>query len=96
LGRFKLDGEIHYLRGFSQGLLIAMAESSDYLPNATIAESVKGLDQFYEDPANAAIPITYALKVFKMKVSGATPEKLASEAATYRGLSAAAGELLDK
>ena len=53
-------------------------------PPGTFAEAVKGLDQFYEDPANAAIPIQSALVIFGEKVKGASPEDLAKRTAEAR------------
>lgn len=57
--------------------------------SGTIGETVKGLDLFYDDPANAAIRIGDAFRVFAMKISGAAPDVLAVKTAALRRAAAA-------
>jgi hypothetical protein len=55
-----------------------------YLGNANNGEVVKALDQFYDDPANAAIPIALALPLFVKKLSGASAAELTERTAALR------------
>lgn len=92
-GRFWVANDNHTAKVlFLYGFLDALNTRSDipspailtYFSKATFDETVKGLDQFYSDPANDEIPIALALNVFTDKVKGATPEALAAETAEMR------------
>jgi hypothetical protein len=83
--------KLYFVVGFAEALSasgVAEAVQAKYLSGATLGETVKGLDQFYEDPANAAIPVMMAFHVFALKVKGATPEDLAAEVAELRRIAA--------
>lgn len=57
--------------GFAEGLLVGPSGNLDlFLPASSFGEMRKGLDQLYEEPANAAISIADALGVFARKVKG--------------------------
>jgi hypothetical protein len=49
---------VHYLFGFAEALSGGPGYTDFFSPSETFGETVKGIDQFYEDPANAAITIT--------------------------------------
>ncbi len=51
-------------------------------PGGILRRVRKGLDQFYEDPANVAIAIQDALTLYVQKVRGATPEQTAAHTAS--------------
>jgi hypothetical protein len=86
--------KLYFLTGFREALRVAGVEDAGqarYLSGATFGEIVTGLDQFYKDPANAAIPAMDAIEVFASKVKGATPESLAQQIAMLRSLAAEFG-----
>jgi hypothetical protein len=53
---------------------------------STFAEIEIGVDRFYGEPANAAVPIVAALRLFREKVEGSTPEEQSAHAAEARRL----------
>ena len=55
---------------------------------------VKGLDRFYEEPENLAFPVSYALQIFTIKVSGASQAEVETRIAQFRREMKATEELL--
>jgi hypothetical protein len=51
---------------------------------ASYGEIRKFVDVFYEDPANAALPVMAALAVFTAKLNGRTPDALEAMLASFR------------
>jgi hypothetical protein len=89
--------KIDFVVGFSEALAAtgfhAQSDWSEHFRGTeTIGEAVRGLNQFYEDPANAAIPIEKALVVFARKLKGEPPEDSAALIAKLRGIFNAAAE----
>ena len=77
--------KLWFVVGFAEALQQTPPEKRlIYLSSATFAETVLGVNQFYEDPANGAVPVAYALATFREKVNGAKPEELATSMADLR------------
>ena len=91
LGR---NEKLYYLVGLNEGASVAsVADGAPYFPGgASFGETEDGIDQFYAEPANARISVLDALRVFTMKVKGATPARLEAELATLRRRIAAEDE----
>ena len=96
-GRFWMslpsDMKATLLLGFREGIVASRnfeAVKAYISDAATIGEVKKSIDQFYDDPANLAIAVKDASRVFVMKLSGAAPERLAAEVATLRRAAQAA------
>ena len=74
-----------FLTGFMEGISSGFPSKVDeYASGLSFAETKKALDQFYEDPSNAQVPVMSAMLVVKSKVQGATPEELARRIAAVR------------
>jgi hypothetical protein len=79
---FDDSGRTAYIAGLYNALMFANAVCKEsefksiYLPSAPAGEVVKGLDLFYEDPANGAIPILYAVRIFKMRLEGSSQAEI--------------------
>jgi len=68
-----------YLLGVINGLRWAWLEQGEvnsklmegiYIPTLSIGETRKGLNRFYDDPANANVIVIFALEILKMRVDG--------------------------
>ena len=73
--------------GLDEGMGLAFAKPSDekvYFPRAPYGDIVKGLDSFYQEPENLIFPINNGLRIFTMKVNGATQAEVAAEVAELR------------
>jgi hypothetical protein len=85
-----LSDHLHYVAGLVDMLSVyQVADPKDaaaYSFHATVGEIVKLLDRFYDDPANADVPVVLALTYAKHKVEGATPAQLEEGAANLRAL----------
>ena len=68
------DAKVVYLTAIKD-ILIATKPPQEiqYLPGRfTVAEFVKGIDQFYDSPENTLIPVVFGLRVSVMKFNGAS------------------------
>lgn len=87
-GVMDLTGRLQYIHGLidmkSMWQATHPAEADIYTLHGTYGEGVKLLDQFYDDPANADVPVVYALVYAKAKVEGHTPAELQTIAAGLR------------
>ena len=52
----------------------------------TISETVKSLDKFYEEPANIASPVPFAMTIVKMKADGYPAKSIEETTETGRRL----------
>jgi hypothetical protein len=84
--------KLYFVMAFGDALIVETKVSGVYFGESTNGEIVKGLDQFYEDPANASIPVPFAMKLFARKVSGASAEDLAARTAELRRNAKAASQ----
>jgi len=57
-----------------------------FFGKSTVAEVVKGVDQFYEDPANALVPIEFAMQYFQARASGSDMKEWQSKLQGQRDL----------
>jgi hypothetical protein len=57
-----------------------------FFGKSTVAEVVKGVDQFYEDPANALVPIEFAMQYFQARASGSDMKEWQSKLQDQRDL----------
>jgi hypothetical protein len=55
-----------------QGRATSQLNERIYIPPLRLAETRKGIDLFYGDPANSNVPVVLALEVLKMRVDGKT------------------------
>src|SRR6266436_1301392 len=79
------EGRLYYVIGFSDGVVSSSLEAiATYIPNATYGETVEAIDRFFAEPENAAIPVRDAVRVFRMKLNGASPERIEEEKAAIR------------
>jgi len=87
-GRFWIGlspGErIGFIIGFDQARALGSLSDTYWPDGSTAGEVAKGVDQFYEDPANVALHVGAALSVFYWKVHGDTAEQLAAYTAALR------------
>lgn len=71
--------KVGFIMGASDGAsyveTVTKAEGKLF-PHSTFSEIQKALDIFYQEPANAPIPIIYAIRIFTAKVRGGTPEEI--------------------
>jgi hypothetical protein len=61
--------------------------TDDFVPgpkNLKTGEIVKSLDAFFREPANATIPVAFALRYVKRKAQGATDAELKAFEGTLR------------
>lgn len=70
--------KLGFVVGCGEGLAFAeMRKFGEQFPSkSTNGEIVKGLDKFYDEPANAPIPIVGALGVFAAQVRGASASEI--------------------
>ena len=90
------DEKLGFIEGYMEGAKAALLDSripdelqttvweSRFAGKSTIGEILKGVDGFYADPANALIPIQFAIAVFRERVRGSSPENLEKRIATIR------------
>lgn len=79
-----------FLVGFSEAMHVADAETRRMFFDVGVSvfgELQRGVDQFYDDPANASIPIASAISVWALKSNGATAEMVDAYIANLRRLS---------
>lgn len=77
--------KLHFVMGLGQGISLGPPGNLEiYLSVATYGELVKGINQFYGDPANGAIPIVNAMVVFAKKMGGSFPEEIEELTAEFR------------
>jgi hypothetical protein len=92
-GRFWLrmaPGErIFFVTGFIEGF---GAGGKDIGVGVTMGELQKGVDAFFEDPANAGIPISSAVLIFGLKLRGSSPAWLDEQIIGLRRAAAATKE----
>ena len=72
------ESKIAFIAGFQSGAFIQGVE--DYAPMTLVGKSViagtsgdeqvKFIDSFFRDPANEAIPIAYAIRIWRMENEG--------------------------
>ena len=70
---------VMYVRGLSDGLAsFCQARVATAIPHPpfTFGEMVDSLNLFYGDPTNVSIPVSMALMVVQLKVSGVPPQEL--------------------
>ena len=73
------DGrKMWYLVGALDSLnMSCKAETKNSFPAAlTIREVANSLDKFYEEPANVAIPVPFAMTIVKMKADGSSAKSI--------------------
>jgi hypothetical protein len=80
------DTKVAYMSGLLEMLLLTPgADASKYFGrNLTAAENSSAVDRFYEEPANIAIPVPFALQIVAMHANGDTPDKVENFTATVR------------
>ena len=86
-GRMSESMKLGFVVGFADGFGSAVAVSTydDRFPSkSTNGEIVKALDKFYEEPANAAIPITGALQIFTAQVRGVPSDAIRQMTEAWR------------
>lgn len=80
-----MDTKLGFLIGINNGL---RAESptklDDYFAAVSFGEVVLHVDRFYQDPANALIPVAYALMFVRQAMGGGDPEGIAMRVAAVR------------
>jgi hypothetical protein len=67
--------------GFIEGAAVG---GKDVGAGATVGELERGVDSFYGEPANAAIPISSAILLFGLKVRGESPEFIEQQTLALR------------
>jgi len=74
-----LAEKIAFVSGFEDGLEAATPAGQRPvvgLSTATYGEIATGLDEIYQKPENAALPVAVAIQVFNAKVNGASPAEV--------------------
>jgi hypothetical protein len=64
---------------------ISKQELEKYTPKVSHSEIVKGIDQIYEQPDNASLPIWLAIRIVALKATG-IPEDRIGEALEADGV----------
>ena len=78
------EQRVFLINGIMEGLAMTDKADSYVAESSTVGEIVTALNQFYQDPANAAIPIIDGMIWFRHKVHGDSPESLAAIVASMR------------
>jgi len=79
------DQKSFFVSGFEDGLqAIPSGQWFFGISTATYGEIVVGVDEIFQKPENAALPVAAAIKVFTAKVNGATPAEVEVTLAQYR------------
>ena len=86
--RLKPSDRLLFILGLHEGLNIPgsseQANMRSYFPDVPYGDILKGVDRFYEEPENLLFPVVYALKIFALKVNGATQAEIDKELAEDR------------
>lgn len=70
------DTKCVYLLGLQEGVVVGGGPDGVvrlYRSEATRVELAAGIDEIYRKPENAGLPVFMVLKIFTLKVKGATP-----------------------
>jgi|SRR5579862_5251352 len=87
------DSKTMYVAGAVDSTIMACGKDEWkklFASSLSVGEVSKSLNKFYEEPTNAAVPITYAMTVVKMKAEGASADSIENATATLRRLAAEA------
>lgn len=92
-GRFWIgmrpSDQVSFLHGFSDGVFAtnSVEATKIYTPTGTsFGELARFISRLYEDPENMGIPIKDAIRLFVVKLHGASAEQLQAEMAALRRL----------
>lgn len=71
--------------GLDEGMgRLAPYKEDEFFPKVPFGDITKGLDRFYQEPENLMFPICDALRIFKIKVVGATQAEVEAKIASIR------------
>jgi hypothetical protein len=86
--RLKPSDRLWFIIGVHEGLNITgISEAATmrlYFPDIPYGDILKGVDRFYAEPENLRFPVVYALKIFALKVNGATQSEIDKDLAEHR------------
>jgi hypothetical protein len=86
-----ITSKVSYVKGVIDGLAVGLGGdtySSEYPLHTDVKTLVDGVDEFYADPANRAIPVVWALRVLNLKLTGKSEEQINRETRYRRCASA--------
>src|SRR2546430_451022 len=98
----KTESKLAYVAGLYDGMGYADLLWKDghlrgrYLAQARYDEISEAVDQFYSDPANAAVPVLYAIEIFRMRKDGEPAADIARKIEEVRRITRALEEMPPK